>query len=148
MRAARLVVLFVVLSSASARADSGSFGLGIILGTPTGITGAVELSDHTAIDAAIGLDLFDDRDLYLHVEFDYFVPLVTGSQVSVSGYLGVGGYFVSAGDSVLGVRAPFGVSFDFSATPIQIFVEGALYLRLTQDTHLGVWPAAGFRYYF
>src|SRR5687767_10309477 len=99
MRAARLAVLFVVLSTASARAESGSFGLGLIVGQPTGITGAYQLSDRTAIDAALGLGWVDNRRFYLHVEFDYFLPtLVTGNSVSLSAYLGIGGFFYDLRD--------------------------------------------------
>lgn len=149
MRAARLALLLVILSSASARAESGSFGLGLILGQPTGITGMYHLSDHTAIDAALGLEIFDDRDFYLHVEFDYFLPtLVTGNSVSLSAYLGIGGFFAAHNDPAFGARAPFGLSLDFANAPLQIFAEAAVLLLLSPDVDGFVRGAAGFRYYF
>jgi hypothetical protein len=150
MRAARLALLLVVLSSASARAESGSFGLGLILGQPTGITGAYQLSDRTAIDAAVGLGWVDNRRFYLHVEFDYFLPtLVTGNSVSLSAYLGIGGFFYDLRDDPgFGARAPFGLSLDFTSAPLQIFLEASLLLFLTPDVDLDVRGALGFRYYF
>lgn len=149
MRAARLVLLLAVLWSGSARAESGSFGLGLIVGQPTGLTGAYELSDNTAIDAALGLALFDDRDFYLHVEFLYFLPtLVSGGDFDLRAYLGIGGWVVTHNDPVLGARAPFGLSLDFASVPLQIFLEASVLLALVPDVGGDVRGALGFRYYF
>ena len=149
MRIARLLVLLAVLWSAPARAESGSFGLGLILGQPTGVTGAYQLSDRTAIDAALGLGWVDDRDFYVHVEFLYFLPtLVSGNSVELSAYLGIGGFFFAHNDPGFGARAPFGLSLDFKSVPLQIFGELSLLLALTPGTDLDVRGAIGFRYYF
>lgn len=150
MRAARLVLLLAwVLWSVPARAESGSFGLGLILGQPTGVTGAYQLSDHTALDGALGLGWVDDRNFYLHVEFDYFLPvLVRGSSVELSPYLGIGGFFVSHEDPALGARAPFGLALDFTTAPLQIFLEASVLLLVVPDIDLDIRGALGFRYYF
>jgi hypothetical protein len=149
MRIARLLVLLAVLWSAPARAESGSFGLGLIVGQPTGITGAYQLTDRTAIDAAVGFELFDDRDVYLHVEFLWYLPtLVSTGDLELSAYLGIGGFFVSHNDPVFGARAPFGLSLDFRSVPLQIFAELSVLLPIVPDVDLAVRGAAGFRYYF
>jgi len=149
MRVARLVLLLVVLWSVPARAEGGSFGLGLILGQPTGVTGAFELSDHTAIDAAVGFGWVRDRDFYVHVEFDYFLPtLVKGGSAELSAYLGIGGFFFAHSDPGFGARAPFGLSVDFTSVPLQIFGEASLLLLLTPASDLDVRGAIGFRYYF
>jgi len=149
MRAARLVVLLAVLWTVPARADSGQFGLGLIVGQPTGITGAYDLSDKSAIDAAVGLALFDGRDFYVHVEYLYTpFTLVHGGDLDLSAYLGIGGWLVAAGDAVIGVRAPFGLSLDFNTAPIQIFAEASVLVSLVPEVRGTVRGAAGFRYYF
>jgi hypothetical protein len=149
MRIARLLVLLAVLWSAPARAESGSFGLGLILGQPTGVTGAYQLSDRTAIDAALGLGWVDDRDFYVHVEFLYYLPtLVSGNSVELNAYLGIGGFFFAHNDPVFGARAPFGLSLDFTNVPLQIFLEASLLLAIVPDVDLDVRGALGFRYYF
>lgn len=151
MRAARLVILVVALSSSNARAeDGGSFGLGLIVGQPTGITGAYQLSERTALDGALGLGWIDARRFYFHLEFDYFLPtLISGSSVSLSAYLGVGGFFYDLdNDAGLGVRVPFGLSLDFTSVPLQIFGEVPLLFFLTPDFDIDVRGAIGFRYYF
>jgi len=149
MRVARVVVLLAILWSAPARAESGAFGLGLIVGQPTGLTGAYELSDRTAIDAALGLAIFDDRDFYVHVEFLWYLPtLLRGDGVELSAYLGIGGFLVTHDDPVIGARAPFGLSLDFSAAPLQLFLEASVLLSVVPDFHGDVRGAAGFRYYF
>ena len=149
MRATRLVVLLVLLWSTNARAEGGPFGLGLIVGQPTGVTGAFQLSDRTAIDAAVGFGWVRDRDFYVHVEFLYFLPtLVSGSSVDLSAYLGIGGFFFAHNDPGFGARAPFGLSLDFKSVPLQIFGELSLLLALTPGTDLDVRGAIGFRYYF
>lgn len=149
MRAARLVVLLALLWSAPARADHGAFGVGLIVGQPTGVTGAYALSDHTALDGAIGLGWIDDRDFYFHLEFDYYLPtLVRGGSVDLNAYLGIGGFFFAHDDPGIGARAPFGLSLDFNTVPLEIFLELALLMPLVPDLDLDVRGALGFRYYF
>lgn len=156
MRFACLLVLAITLASSPARAaegdaDHGPFGIGLVVGQPTGLTMELELSEHTAIDAAVGLDLFDERRFYFHLEFLYFLPtLVTADSLSLAAYLGVGGFIVDHPDRLgLGVRAPFGLSLEFTAVPLEIFLEIALHVRLVPDgPDFDPGAALGFRYYF
>ena len=149
MRAARLAVLLVLACAVPAHASKGQFGLGLIVGQPTGVTGALEISDHTAVDGAVGLGFFNDRNFYAHLEFDYYFPtLAHGDALDLSLYIGVGGFFVAHKDAELGARAPVGLSFDFNSAPIQIFLEAAFLLGVAPDGYFEVRGAAGFRYYF
>lgn len=134
---------------APAQADHGPFGIGLIVGQPTGLTMEYGLSEHTALDMAIGWDLFYGRRFYVHLEFLYFFPtLVQGSSVSLSAYLGAGGFFAGYNSPTGGVRVPFGLSLEFTAAPIEIFGEIALRLQLAPDVHGDPGGAIGFRYYF
>ena len=149
-----LVCVVLTLVGTASPAQAGPFGLGIILGTPTGITGAYQLSGSTAIDAAVGLDLIDDQHIYVHVEFLYILPnLLSGGSVGLSPYLGVGGFVTDFGkradDRVgLGARVPFGLSLDFQRAPLQIFGEAVVGILLVPDVDVGIGGAIGFRYYF
>jgi hypothetical protein len=155
----------MALHPAVARADGGPFGLGIIVGNPTGITGAYKLGGNTAIDAAVGLGGFDFDGLYVHVDFLFLLPdLVTSGPVRLSPYLGPGGFLnVGRGNNSgsggsgsgggskgagLGVRVPFGLSLDFSSFPLQLFIELAPQLEVVPDPDFGLGGALGFRYYF
>lgn len=151
----------MALTPGVARAEGGPFGLGIIVGNPTGATGLYKLGGNTAIDAAIGLGGFDFDGLYVHVDFLFLLPtLVSSGSVSLSPYLGPGGFLIvgkgknsapgSGGGkgTGLGVRVPFGLSLDFSSFPLQLFIELAPTLEVVPDPDLGIGGAIGFRYYF
>src|SRR5262245_50113186 len=154
MRASTCAAALLVLSLASpARADHGAFGLGIIVGRPTGLTGEYELGDNTAIDMALGLDLFEGRHFYAHADFLFILPdLLGGGQVGLSPYLGPGVYIADVGGNNgrlgLGLHAPFGLSLDFTRAPLQIFLELSVNLSLVPGVDAGIGGAGGFRYYF
>ena len=54
------------------------------------------VSEHTAIDVALGVDFFRGRTFYARRVLYFLQTLVSGSSVSLSAYLDVGG-FSSAG---------------------------------------------------
>jgi hypothetical protein len=149
-----VALALVGTGSGTARAEGGPFGLGIVLGTPTGVTGAYRLSPKTAIDAAVGLDLIEDQHIYVHVEFLFLLPdLLSGGSVGLSPYLGVGGFITDFGKKAddrlgLGARVPFGLSLDFRRAPLQIFGEAVVGVLLVPEVDLGIGGAIGFRYYF
>jgi hypothetical protein len=152
VRRAAIVVAFVVLTAtpSTARAEGGPFGLGIILGEPTGLTGAYRLSPRNMIDGAIGIDVFDDNEFYVHADFLFVLPdLLGGGSVGLSPYLGPGAFVVDIADGIgLGGRIPFGLSLDFRRAPIQIFGEITFSLLVVPDVHGDIGGAIGFRYYF
>jgi hypothetical protein len=152
MRRLCLAALALGMMAAPARAERGAFGAGIIVGRPTGITGEYELSDSTAIDMAIGLDLFGGRHFYVHADFLFILPdLLGGGSVGLSPYLGPGVYLADVGGNDrlgLGLHAPFGLSLDFTRAPLQLFAELSLDMSLVPDVDVGVAGAGGFRYYF
>ncbi|HVK75098.1 MAG TPA: hypothetical protein VM734_17335 [Kofleriaceae bacterium] len=116
------------------------FGLGLILGAPTGLSGKYFYSEDKAIDFAVGfLGRYRGRD-GLHVHVDHLwhpVSLVSDSAFELPLYVGVGGRFYSFDwddndryddGQVLGVRVPVGIAFDFNNVPLDIFVELAFVL--------------------
>jgi hypothetical protein len=163
-----LIMLVLTLHPATAGADGGPFGLGLIVGEPTGITGLYELGDTTAIDGAIGLDDFGFDGIYIHADFLFILPnLLSGGSVGLRPYLGPGGFLVLGGrdrggnsgsgssgsggggkGSGVGVRVPFGLSLEFRRAPLQIFAEIAPELEVVPDPDFGLGGALGFRYYF
>jgi hypothetical protein len=148
---AAAAILLVALSAAPARADrapGGDFGLGIILGQPTGLTLEFFVASSQSIDLAIGLDAFNRGGFYVHGDYLFYLPsLVRGRSVSLSPYLGPG-VFVAGGRPDVGVRVPFGLSLDFRTAPLKLFLEVAPHLRLVDDVRLRIAAAVGFRYFF
>jgi len=144
------ILAVIVFAGSSAHAEGGPFGLGLVVGTPTGPTIEYKLSSHTAIDAALGIDLFVDRHVYVQGDFLFLLPdLIGDGSVALVPYLGPGVFVADfKGGAGFGVRGPFGLNLDFTRAPVEIFVEISLGLQLVHDVHLGVGGALGFRYYF
>ena len=118
-----------------------TFGLGLELGEPTGLTGKYFLSGDNAIDFGLGYIYNHWRGGDgIHVYADYlWHPLSLTSQPAfeLPFYIGVGGRFWSFdygcdrfgnncryyGTSAFGVRVPVGLAFDFNNVPLDIFVQ-------------------------
>jgi hypothetical protein len=152
-----------------------TFGLGIMLGAPTGLSGKYFTGPSNAIDFGIGyLGGYRDDDGF-HVHADYLwhpVSLVSDEAFELPLYVGIGGRFwnwshchagcdIRHGGGAIGVRGPLGIAFDFNNVPIDIFVELALVLDFfftddddfdDNDDYDGIDidlnGAIGFRYYF
>ena len=153
--------LFVILAASPAFADEGrekgTFGAGIIIGEPTGVTAKLYVKDDQALQAAAGF-AFIGGGLHLHVDY-VFHPLVLQTRDSfvLLAYLGPGvrliQYRNGRDDSTLaiGLRGVGGLLFDFKDNPLDVFVEVAGVLEYESGDE-GFGPAlnaaAGIRYYF
>lgn len=163
-RLSLLVVTALTLWGSTARAGGGAFGLGLVLGEPTGVTGLYKLGGNTAIDGAIGLDDFGFDGVYLHADFLFVLPDLLSSQTAgLRPYLGPGAFAIigddgdnsgkgnggdSGGGFGLGARVPFGLSLEFRRVPLQLFLEVAPQLQFVPEFDFGLGGALGFRYFF
>jgi hypothetical protein len=160
----RLVILFFVVLSVSrvipAEAQN-SWGLGLILGEPTGVTYKNWLGPDRAIDAAAawsfsGYDSFQIHADYLFHNFTWTRD--TDIKGNLPLYYGIGarlklgstnnGRLSRRTDARLGVRIPGGLSYLLEEAPVELFVEIVPLLDLVPATHFDLNGAIGARYYF
>jgi hypothetical protein len=152
----------LVPAAASAQAvEKGAFGVGIVIGEPTGVTAKLYLDDDTAVQAAIG-SAFISGGLQAHADYLWHPWLLEErDSFALPVYIGPGARIIQYdqgrdGDDyvALGARAVAGFLFDFKAVPIDAFAEvaGVLELRFGNDEHDGLGVAlnagVGARYYF
>jgi hypothetical protein len=142
-----------------------TFGLGLMIGAPTGLSGKYFLAPDRAIDFGVGaIGYYNGRDgLHLHADYLWHpVSLVSADAFELPFYVGIGARLFDFGcngckDNVaaLGARVPFGIAFDFNNVPIDVFLE----LAVVVDVFVNDYPghdrlgadlngAVGFRYYF
>jgi hypothetical protein len=145
----------------AAHAEGGPFGIGLILGSPTGISGKYYLGDSGhAIDFAVGGAVATDNGLHVHADFLWH-PWILAREPSFNlpVHLGVGARVLdhdrgNKGDNDFhfGLRAPIGLTFDFTEVPLDAFVEIALIfdVHTAHDNNFGIDLNAGVgvRYYF
>jgi hypothetical protein len=162
------VMVFAALTVAprEARAESGAFGLGIVIGSPTGISAKYYLNDRNSIDAAIGGAFVGSHGLSFHADY-LWLPAVLAreSAFDLGLYVGVGARILEHNrkdnrddDLHVGVRGPVGLVFDFGSggVPIDVFAEVALVVDLLiagddeDDDHdiIDLNAGIGVRYYF
>ena len=145
-----------------------TFGLGLELGEPSGLTGKYFFSDSTALDFGLGwiyehYYYGDGVHIYGDVLFHPTV-LVHADAFELPLYVGVGLRFwdfdycfqgrCDYGGSAMGIRVPVGIAFDFNNVPLDIFIELALVFDVIFDDYydddfdVDFNPAVGIRYWF
>jgi hypothetical protein len=139
-------------------AEKGVFGLGLVVGEPTGVCAKFYLGDDTAIDGAIGYAPFRGG-FHVHADFLWHPAVLETRETFVLPiYVGAGARFMrefgsrGAPDSYrIGARGVAGILFDFTHVPIDVFAELAAILDLkTEGDVIGfdINASAGVRYYF
>jgi hypothetical protein len=138
-----------------------SFGLGLMVGAPTGLSGKYFYSGDKAFDFGIGAVRYYRRRDGLHLHADHLwhpVSLVSNADFELPLYLGIGFRLFDFDDNVnndgvaIGLRAPIGIAFDLNSTPLDIFIELALVADFLvdygDDFDVDLNGAVGFRFYF
>jgi len=138
-----------VPAAAGASTAGGSFGLGIIAGEPTGISGKKWLSHRTAIDGAVAWS-FGHEDA-MHVHGDYLIHnrgAIAVDQGVMAVHFGIGGRLKFGDDVMIGVRVPIGLTYLLENAPLDTFIEIVPILDLAHKTDLNLNAAVGVRYFF
>ncbi|MFH1755324.1 MAG: hypothetical protein ABIA59_06430, partial [Candidatus Latescibacterota bacterium] len=123
---ALLICLIVILFCSPALAEGGPFGIGIIVGEPTGISGKLYVSKSNAIDGAVAWSLKDNNDLHLHGDYLYHnYTLIIPETGKLPVYFGIGGRIKmhEKHDDEIGIRFPVGLDYIFASAPFDIFIE-------------------------
>ena len=125
----------------------GNFGIGAILGGPTGISVKFWVSERNALDGALSWTSSGSS----HFHFDYLWHDFTrfkAKKGSLPLYYGVGGRFNFDRKNKFGVRGAIGVAYLFADVPLETFFEIVPFLQLIPDTDAGMDVAIGIRYLF
>ena len=144
-----IFILIAVFSSGNAAAQESGFGLGIILGEPTGISFKNWIGSRTAIDSGVAWSFGNNDSLHLHADYlvhDFNFFKIKKGKLAL--YYGIGGRVKTEKKSRIGVRIPIGISYIFENAPLDIFLELAPLLDLVPSTEFGLTGGVGIRYYF
>ena len=152
-------LFFVVQASVAQDRD---FGLGVIIGEPTGISAKLWTSPVNAFDFGLGWSYGGDRignyngsynggdRTHFHMDYLWHSFDAIRSTERFPLYYGIGGRINSGAgyNSSLAIRGVFGIEWMPRSTPVDIFLEVAPSLELTSSTGFGMDGAFGARYYF
>jgi hypothetical protein len=143
------ILLLAVFVPSPAFAQTNGFGLGIILGEPTGISGKIWTTEQTAVDGAVAWSLVSPGALYMHADFlHHNFNLFEVDQGQLPLYYGIGGRVVGSTEPRLGARIPLGIAYYFGTAPIDVFAEIVPVLDLIPATEFSLNAALGIRFFF
>lgn len=144
-----LVGISLVLTS-RASSQSQGFGLGVVIGDPTGISAKLWTTRATALQ--FGFSLSDDfkgnRALisadYLWHSFD-----VIRSTERLPLYYGIGGALSSGGgtQAAIGVRGVLGVAWLSRSVPIDVFFQVVPTVTVVPASSFGIGAGVGVRFF-
>jgi len=157
-----IIALSVLFALQVSIAQERLFGLGVMLGEPTGISAKLWTSSANAFDFGLGWSVGGDRigkyDGYyaggsrIHFHMDYlwhsFDAIHSSERFPL--YYGLGGRINSGGgySSSAAIRGVLGIAWLPRETNIDVFLELAPSLQLSPSSGFGMDAAIGARYFF
>src|SRR5262249_30277958 len=128
-------------------------GVGLILGSPTALTGKLFLVPSSAIQLHIGYSFrrYERFILILDYLFHFVgvIPPASHAGRFLPDLRGGARFAIrSDEDALLGVRFPLGLSFLIAHTPIEVFVEVAIGIGIIPETVATFDGGIGGRFYF
>ncbi len=143
------MIVVVTMMLVSANAWAHEFGLGAVIGEPTGISGKIWSGNYSAVDFAMAWSLDDESAFNFHADYlvhDYGVFNVTRGKLPL--YYGIGGRLLDASDTHVGMRGVLGLDYLFHRAPVDLFFEVAPVLDFVPATEMDLEGGFGMRFYF
>lgn len=140
-----------VLAGPADATPRGPFGLGIIVGEPTGLDLKWFLNNVNAVEGAVAWSFSGDTEVHIQADYLYhFYEWIEVKQGLLPVFIGIGGRiaFVENDDDLVGVRIPIGLSYEFEGGVVDVFGELVPVLNLTPDTEFDFEGAIGGRFWF
>ena len=144
-----LAGIMVMLLSLSGHAQQkGVFGLGFVVGDPTGITMKFWTKETDAVEIAIG---WKKKETELHADYlwhNFELLPVKNGRLPVFYGLGLEAKLKEDEDNEIGIRTIAGLEYLFPTVPFDFFLEIAPVLQLTPESKVKGEAALGFRFFF
>lgn len=144
-------IIFLVLISLPIAINSQSrgFGLGVVIGEPTGLSAKLWTGNSNAFDFAAAWSFKGEGKFLVQADYVWHTTnLNNGGNGALRFYYGIGGRLIMADDPLLGVRIPLGLNYQFAEAPIDLFAEIAPILDLTPETDFDAGGGIGIRFWF
>jgi hypothetical protein len=130
--------------------QANDFGIGAIIGSPTGLTAKYWYNRHNAVDATLGWNFSGPDQVQINADHLWHVELesLKVPQGRLPAYVGIGLRVLAGNDSEAGIRIPLGLSYLFAYIPLEAFAEIAPVVKFAPDTGGDVDGGIGLRFYF
>jgi hypothetical protein len=146
-----IVTILFIISINDIYSQPKEFGLGIILGSPSGFSGKYWMTEYTALDFGMGYSFSGKNNMTnFHADYLWHNDNVIKVEAKIPLYYGVGARLKIRQNSAsrLGVRGALGITYFPTEIPIDLFFEVVPVFNLVPSTELDIETGLGFRYYF
>lgn len=144
-----LFLLGLVFLPAALKAQDSGFGLGVILGEPTGVSLKSWVGSRAAFDVAVAWSFEGEGAIHVHADYLFHnFRLFNIEKGDLVFYYGIGGRIKTVDKTQVGIRIPLGLSYLFEKEPLEIFFELGPIMNLTPKTLFRMTTGVGVRYYF
>lgn len=157
-----VITLLLSIFASVSLAQERRFGLGVIIGEPTGISAKLWVSPQHAFDFGLGWSLGGDRihrydggydggsRVHFHMDYLWHWFNAIHSSERFPLYTGIGGRInTGAGyDANAAVRGVIGILWLPRQTPIDVFLEIVPSFQVVPSTGFGIDAGLGVRYFF
>src|SRR5690625_4086404 len=109
-----------ILTEVQAQSRPGAFGVGFVVGEPTGISVKYWQTDITAFHGVLAWSFGRHESRHIHGSYLKHSPLEVEDEL-FSLYYGIGGRAIWAEDAVIGVRIPVGLQYIIAPAGFRIF---------------------------
>jgi hypothetical protein len=139
----------------AAQTEADTFGLGFILGDPTGLSGKMKMDQRHSVDAALAYSSGRRNGLQLHGDYLWDRARSWGTtEGPIDMYYGLGGRFISYTNSdhkdemSIGPRGSIGVAFNVNNPDLELFGELAAILEIAPSVGVDIDAGIGARIRF
>jgi len=140
----------------------GKYGIGIIIGSPTGFTGKYMFAKRSAIAVHAGWSLFGSKKFHGTCDYQFLFPTTlryydeyedkTTEITNLVPYIGIGGRLLlkddPGGDTEINVGMRLGGGIEYLFSRFGIFLELFPVVNIIPDTDFDMEGGLGFRFYF
>jgi hypothetical protein len=142
-------LLAIIFFPIALGAQDRGFGLGIILGEPTGVSFKSWVGRREALDVAVAWSFDGEGAVHLHADYLFHnFRLFRAEKGQFVLYYGIGARVKTANKTQVGIRIPLGLSYLFESDPVEIFFELGPIMNVTPSTLFRMTTGVGVRYYF
>lgn len=142
-----LILACLPAQAEQARSDqTGQLGVGLIAGSPIGVTMKYWLDSDIAFDGGAGYG--NAGVFYADVLFNNWSLVNPPRRGRTNTYLGAGPRVATDDGGQFALRAMAGIGYWPAGQPIEIFAEVGPTFKITPDNKVGIDGGLGLRYYF
>lgn len=141
------VIAFLIMICCTCLAETTRFGLGIVIGEPTGLSAQYDLGRNHAFNSGLAWSFQKQASIHLHL--DYILKnhyIINHDNMPV--YYGIGGRVNLARKGKTGLRIPLGVEYSYTDYDLVFFTEIVPMMDLIPKTSFALSAGLGVRYYF